>query len=165
MKLSMKHLALVIGATCITSFGVMAKDISIQKSELSSSVAFNLAVEAMNKCKKDGYAVTATVVDPTGRVLAQVRDNNAGTHTLESSRQKAFTSVSMKRPTVDLMKTINDKPILQPLQYMDENLLFLAGGIPLKEKDMIVGGIGVGGAPGGHLDVACAEAAIKKHLK
>ncbi|MBW3694992.1 heme-binding protein [Vibrio sp. T187] len=131
---------------------------------LASQTAFNLAQESVNQCLTKGYNVTTTVVDTSGRVLAQLRANNAGPHTLESSRQKAFTAVSMKQPTANLMKTIAEKPILQPLKDMDDNLLLLAGGIPLKINNQIVGAIGVGGAPGGHLDVECAEAAIKKVL-
>ena len=71
----------------------------------------------------------------------------------------AFTVASMKQPSANLMKLIADKPIMQPLQNMDENLLFLAGGVPVQANNAT---IGVDGAPGGHLDVACAEKAIKK---
>lgn len=133
--------------------------------QLSSSTAMSLAVAGVRECAKDNYNVTTTVVDLAGRVLVQLRNDNATTHTLESSRQKAFTAVSMKQPTANLMKLIQDKPILAPLQNMDENLLFLAGGLPIKVNDQIVGGIGIGGAPGGHLDVDCAEAAIKSVMK
>ena len=133
--------------------------------QLSSSTALSLAVAGVKECAKDNYNVTTTVVDLTGRVLAQLRNDDATTHTLESSRKKAFTAVSMKQPTANLMTLIQDKPMLAPLQNMDDNLLFLAGGIPLKINDQIVGGIGIGGAPGGHLDVACAQAAINSVLK
>jgi uncharacterized protein GlcG (DUF336 family) len=51
---------------------------------------------------------------------------------------------------------------MQPLQNMDDNLLFLAGGVPVQLDGNLIGAVGVGGAPGGHLDVECADAAIKK---
>ncbi|STQ12380.1 (Y14336) putative extracellular protein containing predicted 35aa signal peptide [Enterobacter cloacae] len=38
--------------------------------------------------------------------------------------------------------------------------LLQAGGLPVKEGDEVIGAIGIGGAPGGHLDEACAQAAI-----
>ena len=134
-------------------------------SQLSSSTAFALANSAVSQCAKANYSVTATVVDLSGRVKAQLRNDNAGPHTLDSSRKKAFTAVSMKQPTANVMKTVAEKPILEPLKDMDDNLLFLAGGIPIKVNNQLVGAIGVGGAPGGHLDVACAEEAIKTVLK
>ncbi|WP_353667059.1 heme-binding protein [Marinomonas sp. THO17] len=133
--------------------------------QISYLTAKDLAVAAVEECARDGYNVTTTVVDLSGRVLVQLRDNNATTHSLESSRQKAFTAVSMKRTTENLAKLIQDQLVLAPLQNMDENLLFLAGGLPITIDGQIVGGIGIGGAPGGHLDVACAEAAIQKVIK
>ena len=132
--------------------------------QLSSNTAMQLAKSALTSCQSKGYKVTVTVVDTAGNVQAQLRADGAGTHTLESSRKKAFTAMSMKQPTAKLMKLIADKPFLQPLKDMDENLLLLAGGLPIVIDQRIVGAIGVGGAPGGHLDVQCAEAAIKNTL-
>ncbi|WP_067522287.1 GlcG/HbpS family heme-binding protein [Endozoicomonas ascidiicola] len=160
--IKMTALAATLGLMSI-SFNASAadKDHTVSVTEISSATAFQLAQGAVNQCKAQGYKVSATVVDMSGNVLAQLRENGAGIHTLDSSRKKAFTVVSMKRPSGDLMKLVADKPILQPLQNMDENLLFLAGGIPVTLNDVQIGAIGVGGAPGGHLDVACAEEAIK----
>ncbi len=38
----------------------------------------------------------------------------------------------------------------------------LAGGVPVKAGSETIGAIGVGGAPGGNLDEACANAALAK---
>ncbi|PMN65177.1 GlcG/HbpS family heme-binding protein [Enterovibrio norvegicus] len=165
MKSATNIRTIILSVALFSAFSAHAKIDTVSVPSLSSDSALALAVEAVQQCKRDGYAVTATVVDPAGRVLAQLRNDKAGSHTLESSRQKAFTAASMKQPTAKLMKLINEKPILQPLQNMDESLLLLAGGLPLKVNNAVVGAIGVGGAPGGHLDVACAEAAIKKISK
>ncbi|GLQ74420.1 heme-binding protein [Vibrio sp. vnigr-6D03] len=165
--MNIKHTAL---AAALTLTGLMstnafaAENKTVNVANIASQTAFKLAMESVHQCHSQGYRVSTTVVDTAGRVVAQLRADNAGTHTLESSRKKAFTAVSMKQPTANLMKTISEKPILQPLKDMDDNLLLLAGGIPLKVNNQIIGAIGVGGAPGGHLDVACAEAAIKKVL-
>jgi uncharacterized protein GlcG (DUF336 family) len=40
--------------------------------------------------------------------------------------------------------------------------LLLGGGVPVKVGNEVIGAIGVGGAPGGHLDEQCAVAAIDK---
>ncbi|MBU2898628.1 GlcG/HbpS family heme-binding protein [Vibrio hepatarius] len=146
------------------SFGSVAANQTqtVSINQISSKAAFSLVEEAVHKCEVDGYKVTATVVDVSGNVLAQLRSDGAGVHTLESSRKKAFTVASMKQPSGNLMNLIADKPLLQPLQNMDDNLLFLAGGVPVQVNNVMIGAIGVGGAPGGHLDTACAESAIKK---
>ena len=39
--------------------------------------------------------------------------------------------------------------------------LLLAGGVPVKSGNQVIGAIGVGGAPGGNLDEACALDALK----
>ena len=41
--------------------------------------------------------------------------------------------------------------------------LLLRGGVPVKVGNEVIGAVGVGGAPGGHLDEQCAVAAIEKH--
>lgn len=145
-------------------FNAMAENTThtVSVEQISSKSAFSLASQAVNLCEAKGYKVSATVVDLSGNVMAQLRADGAGIHTLDSSRKKAFTVASMKQPSGNLMKTIADKPILQPLQYMDDNLLFLAGGVPVELNGKLIGAIGVGGAPGGHLDVECADAAIKQ---
>lgn len=141
------------------------KDYTVSVSQVSSKYAFDLVREAVNQCEIKGHKVSATVVDLSGNVIAQLRSDGAGVHTLDSSRKKAFTVTSMKQPSGNLMKLISDKPILQPLQYMNDNLLFLAGGVPIQLNNTLVGAIGVGGAPSGNTDVECADIAIQKVFK
>ena len=40
--------------------------------------------------------------------------------------------------------------------------LLLGGGVPVRAGNEVIGAVGVGGAPGGHLDEQCAVAAIEK---
>ena len=46
------------------------------------------------------------------------------------------------------------------LRDMDERLVIQAGGLPIKIGGALVGGIGVGGAPSGDADAACARAGL-----
>ena len=134
-----------------------------QKSQLlSGNFASELALEAMTICKAQGYNVSAAVVDRHGNLLALSRNEMASPHTVSSATQKAFTSASMGRDTASLAKLIVDMPALQGLTQMDDRLLLLQGGLPISVKDVRLAGIGVGGAPGGHLDEACAQQAIEK---
>jgi uncharacterized protein GlcG (DUF336 family) len=59
-----------------------------------------------------------------------------------------------------LAELINKVPTLQALREMNNDVLFLGGGLPIEIGGEIVGGIGVGGAPGAHLDDACAQAGL-----
>lgn len=89
-----------------------------------------------------------------------VRDDGAGPHTTDSSTKKAYTSASLRRSTNELAKLINQVPNIEGLRDMNENILILGGGLPIIIAGDIVGGIGVGGAPGAHLDEACAQAGL-----
>jgi uncharacterized protein GlcG (DUF336 family) len=40
--------------------------------------------------------------------------------------------------------------------------LLVGGGVPVKVGNEVIGAVGVGGAPGGHLDEQCAMAALDK---
>ena len=115
---------------------------------------------AVDQCLADGYRVTATVVDRGGNIRTVLRQDDAGPHTVDSSRKKAYTAASMKQPTAKLAELVAKMPAVQGLQHMNEQILLLGGGLPIEFGDEVVGGIGVGGAPGGHLDAACAQAGL-----
>jgi len=128
---------------------------------LSSSAANQAAFAAVAECKKNGYRVSAAVVDKSGVIQAQLRGDGAGVHTIDSSRRKAYTAVSMGRPTQAFAELVSKHPDLHALGDMNDSILLLGGGFPVKINGKIVGGIGVGGAPGAHLDEACARAGLK----
>ena len=123
--------------------------------------ASKAVIAAVEQCKNDGYQVSAAVVDRSGVVVAQLRADGAGAHTIDSSRNKAYTSASLKEPTQRLAKLITKIPEIVALRDMNEQVLLLGGGFPIRIDNEIVGGIGVGGAPGAHLDEVCARAGLK----
>jgi len=119
------------------------------------------AIQAsLDACIKDGYRVSVSIVDRAGVLRAMVRADGAGPHTVDSSRKKAYTAASIRRPTSELAELINKVPTLQALREMNDQVLILGGGLPIEIGGEIVGGIGVGGAPGAHLDDACAQAGL-----
>lgn len=120
--------------------------------------AANKAVHAaLEACKKNGYRVSVSVVDRAGILRAMGRADGAGPHTVDSSRKKAYTAASVRRPTSELADLITKVPTLQALRDMNAEILILGGGLPIEIGGEIIGGIGVGGAPGAHLDDACAQ--------
>ncbi len=127
---------------------------------LPLALATKAAHAAVDKCLTDGYRVSVTVVDQGGNIRAVLRQDGAGPHTIDSSRKKAYTSASMKEPTAKLAELVAKMPIVQGLQHMNDHMLLLGGGLPITIDGQVVGGIGVGGAPGGHLDTACAQAGL-----
>lgn len=119
------------------------------------------AIQAsLDACNKDGYRVSVSVVDRAGVLRAMLRADGAGPHTVDSSRKKAYTAASLRRPTTELAELINKVPTMQALREVNDQVLVLGGGLPIEIGGEIVGGIGVGGAPGAHLDEACAQAGL-----
>ena len=105
--------------------------------------------------------VAATVVDRSGSVRAVMRADNAGPHTLAASQDKAFTSASAKNNTLAMMEGAQKNPAAANLVNIP-GFLLLGGGVPIKIGNDTIGAVGIGGAPGGHLDEQCAIAAIDK---
>jgi uncharacterized protein GlcG (DUF336 family) len=131
-----------------------------KESLLPLSMATKAVQTALEACKKDGYRVSVSIVDRAGILRAMGRADGAGSHTVDSSRKKAYTAASLRRPTTELAELIAKVPTLQPLREMNPEILILGGGLPIDISGDVVGGIGVGGAPGAHLDDACAQAGL-----
>ncbi len=131
-----------------------------KESVLPTALAGKAVQAALDFCKKDGYRVSASVVDRAGILRGMLRADGAGPHTVESSRKKAYTAASLRRATSDLADMIAKQPALQALREMNESILMAGGGLPIEIAGEVVGAIGVGGAPGTHLDDACAEAGL-----
>lgn len=132
-----------------------------RETTLPLSLAAQAAAAAVERCKRDGYQVSAAVVDRAGVVKALMRGDGAGPHTTDSSRKKAYTAASLRRPTSELAELIATRPAIQALRDMNDQILVLGGGLPVEIGGEVVGAIGVGGAPGAHLDDACAQAGLE----
>jgi uncharacterized protein GlcG (DUF336 family) len=128
---------------------------------MSLELANQIAAATVAACAANGYAVAAAVVDRAGSVRAIQRADNAGPHTLSSSQAKAYTSASAKNTTTAMMEGAQKNPAGANLVYMP-GFLLLGGGVPIKVGNEVIGAVGVGGAPGGHLDEQCAMAGIAK---
>ena len=131
-----------------------------KESLLPLSMATKAVQTALEACKKDGYRVSVSIVDRAGVLRAMGRSDGAGSHTVDSSRKKAYTAASLRRPTTELAELIAKVQTLQSLREMNPEILILGGGLPIDISGDVVGGIGVGGAPGAHLDDACAQAGL-----
>jgi uncharacterized protein GlcG (DUF336 family) len=154
----LKTLALTaaLAATCAQAEGVRTEK------NLSLDLANRMAAASVAACAANGYNVTATVVDRAGGVRAVQRADNAGPHTLDASRLKAYTSASAKNTTLAMMEGAQKNPAAANLVNIPGYLL-LGGGVPVKVGNEVIGAIGVGGAPGGQFDDQCANTALEQH--
>ena len=156
----MKHTLTLAALTLamLTAGTANAQAVRTEKN-MSLELANQIAARSVAACAADGYNVTATVVDRAGVVRAVLRADNAGPHTLEASRLKAYTSASAKNTTLAIMEGSQKNPAAANLGQIPGYLL-LGGGLPVKAGNEVIGAVGIGGAPGGHLDDQCAQTAL-----
>ncbi|PIQ95309.1 MAG: hypothetical protein COV67_15650 [Nitrospinae bacterium CG11_big_fil_rev_8_21_14_0_20_56_8] len=134
----------------------------VHEKSVSLEMASQAAMAAVEKCRADGYKVSAAVVDRGGNLKSLLRADGAGPHTTDSSFKKAYTANSMGRPTQDFAELAVKVPAISGLRDMNDKILILGGGLPIKFDGELAGGIGVGGAPGSQFDEACAKEGLKK---
>ncbi|KRF09505.1 hypothetical protein ASH00_04795 [Arthrobacter sp. Soil782] len=135
-----------------------AEDAVLSMPRLSIEAATEAAQAALAQCQADNLGfVSVAVVDRFGQVQVLLRGDNAGEHTMESARLKGYTAAAFGSNTSELTEraagdgaTIRDIP----------GTLFLAGGVSVKAGEASIAGIGVGGAPQGTADEACAQAGL-----
>jgi uncharacterized protein GlcG (DUF336 family) len=78
-----------------------------------------------------------------------------------ASRANAYTAASARNTTTAIMENADKNPAARHLAAID-GFLLLGGGVPVKAGDEVIGAVGVGGAPGGHLDEECANPGLAK---
>lgn len=99
------------------------------------------------------------VVDRFGGIQVVLRDQLAAPRTVDTAVGKVRTAVGFRTNTTELESvTVAGKP-----QAGIRNLpgvIIIGGGMVIEAAGSLVGGIGVSGAPGPHLDDICAQAGI-----
>jgi uncharacterized protein GlcG (DUF336 family) len=151
---------LSIAALLVTASVANAQAVRTERN-ISLDLANQIAAASVAACSAKGYNVTATVVDRAGTVRAVQRADNAGPHTLAASQQKAFTSASARNNTQAMMEGAQKNPAAANLVNIP-GFLLLGGGVPVRAGNDVIGAVGIGGAPGGHLDEQCAVAALEQ---
>jgi uncharacterized protein GlcG (DUF336 family) len=163
VKIKVATAGLVLAAAAPASAQV------VTEKNISAPMALTIAQTAMEACQAQGYRVSVTVLDRAGEVKVAVRGDGANPHTPENSRRKAYTAKTIRASSADFAKRVNDPTNMTArAQATLPGFIALAGALPIKVGDDVIGAVGVSGAPGGERDEACAQAGIDKvadHLK
>ena len=128
--------------------------------DLSYAMAKTIAEAAIDSCAAKGYAVSAVVVDRAGEVIVAMRADNAGPHTMENARRKAYTARSFRTSTTAYAKRFADNDPVVRQQVTLPNVIAIPGGLPVKFADEVIAGVGVSGSPG--VDEPCVQAGLDK---
>jgi uncharacterized protein GlcG (DUF336 family) len=154
----LKSLATVSVGLVVVSTPVQA-ELSTQK-VLSTPIALTIAQTAYETCTQQGYKVSVTVVGLEGQVLAALRGDGASPHTLENSQRKAYTARTFRITSGEFAQRVKDNPTSGQANLA--GVIAIQGGLPIKLGDVVLGAVGVSGAPGGEKDEACSKAGIDK---
>jgi uncharacterized protein GlcG (DUF336 family) len=128
--------------------------------DLSYAMAKTIAEAAIESCGSHGYAVAAVVVDRGGDIIVAMRADNAGLHTMENARRKAYTARTFRQSTTVYAKKFADNDPVVRQQVTLPNVIAIPGGLPVKVGDDVIGGVGVSGSPG--VDEPCVQAGIEQ---
>lgn len=133
---------------------------------LPLALAIEAAQEAIRHCEAQGWRVSVSVVDTAGVLRLQARGDSSTIHTEQSSFRKAYTVVTLGPifhfDTSGEFAALSARSPAGPALTSLSNILPLAGGVAIRRGGEIIAAIGVGGAPGGERDEACAQAGLAR---
>ena len=147
----------LVAAACLVALPASAQ--LIQRKDLSYAMAKTIAENALEACKARGYAVSVVVVDRGGDTMVALRNDDAGPHTMENARRKAYTARTFKMTTEDFVKEMATRPVRRE-QTSLPNVIAIGGGVPIKVGNDVIGGVGLSGSPG--VDEPCVMAGLDK---
>ncbi|MFQ5879623.1 MAG: heme-binding protein [Dehalococcoidia bacterium] len=111
---------------------------------------------ARGKAAELGITVTIAVVDAGGHLVALSRMDGARFPTTDIARGKAFTAAAFQRESAQM----GQNPFFATGPELGgRRVVPLGGGIPIRQGDQVVGGVGVSGGTSDQ-DVECAQAGL-----
>ena len=132
---------------------VAAQDALVTFRVLSPDLALELARAALADCRQRGYQVAVAVVDRFGVPQVMLRDRYAGAHTPDTAIGKAWTAVSFRSNTTELVASTRPGMPQAGVRHLSR-VVMLGGGVLVEAGGALVGAVGVSGAPGGDADEA-----------
>lgn len=131
-----------------------------KSSSLNQEGALRLAKEANAEAQKIDKKVSIAVLNNSGVVLLLLKGDNVGPHNTEASRRKAYTSVSTKTASWDVMNNAAKSTDARNLNTLPE-LLLLGGGMPIFKDGDLIGSIGISGGGSGENDHNIAKKTVE----
>jgi len=155
----LRKLLLALWLAPLLSAPVGAEENLVTFKSMSVDLALALARAALADCQKQGYQVTVAVVDRFGVTQVLLRDRFAGAHTVPTATGKAWTAVSFRTDTSDMIAPTQPGMPQAGVRSLP-GVTVIAGGVTVEAGGALIGAIGVSGAPLGTNDEACAKAGI-----
>ena len=107
-------------------------------------------------------AVTAVVVDESGRLVALGRMDSARPITVDIAMNKAYTAASFQQPTDDLTGVAGQAWFQSLIVSSNGRVMAGGGAIPIVDAGTVVGAMAVAGGTD-EQDQRCCEAALRRY--
>jgi len=111
---------------------------------LTLDIAKRMLEAAEKEAKNLQLLMTITIVDSSGNMVAMHRMDNACLYGIDISKDKAYTAVYGKLPTMAWGPAFKEGDL--PPLFFHERWTAFPGGFPLVKDGKILGGIGASGA-------------------
>ena len=128
---------------------------------MNLDTAKELTRAALKKAQEMNRLCSVAIVDNRGFLISLYRMDNTPIPTVDIARDKAWTAATFGMPSPDIVKfgDPSSSGYGFNMQNWNDRLTTIAGGLPIKNGDTVIGGIGVsGGTP--MEDVEICQAAI-----
>jgi uncharacterized protein GlcG (DUF336 family) len=125
---------------------------------LSLGLALKAATTAIASCEREGYRVSAVIVDTSGVVQLEAKGDHSTIHTMSTAYRKAYTVIAFgpifrfdASSAFAALVAKNSALAARP------DIVALPGAVAIKFGDDVIAALGVSGSPGGDKDEACAQ--------
>jgi len=128
---------------------------------MNLDMAKKIIKTAIERAEDMNRLCSVAIVDDRGFLVAIHRMDRAPIPTVDIARDKAWTAATFRMPTSDIVKfgDASSPGSGFNTQNWNDRLTTISGGLPIKDGDNVIGGIGVsGGIP--EEDVAVCQAAL-----
>ncbi len=126
-----------------------------------ADLASEAVTAAVDSCAKQGFPVTSAFLDADGVLQAELRGDGAGIHTVQMAHDKAYTAISFRTNTSEIVANAEKNPP-SPAIVKLPNLILAPGGVVIMHDKEVLGAIAVSGVPNRVGDEACAKAGLDK---
>jgi uncharacterized protein GlcG (DUF336 family) len=161
-----KSAAFLGACALIATSGIASAQSNAPGKAPSLALAIEAAQTAIDTCSKDGFKISAAVLDSNGGMKVFLAADGASKGAVESSVKKAMTALKLNEATSETIAKMKTDAALKAKVDGDSTLFVRPGGLLIMAGSEHLGAFGVGGVPGsgggGAKDEACAKAGLDK---
>lgn len=147
-------------AAALATPALAAGEATFDTRSLTPETALKAAQAALKTCQKAEYNVAVAVADRAGVTQVLIRDRFAGAHTPQTAMGMAWTAASFRTNTSELDAMAYPDDPSYGIRYLP-GAVIMGGGMPIESRGVLVGAIGVSGAPTAPENERCAKTGIE----